>query len=1185
MVCSSSAQTPSNSSDHKPFIIHTAHDGSHITQENDPVRNNKEIPATEKFYDEDNVESTTQPKTKTRTRKTKQQAGRIQGQKTLAEVLNPPGVEAALPSQFDGTPQDKHVTWDEDEDSGPRKRRRTNSFDVNTTTTESVATSDPTCKTTELLARAASPYVAIPSSNTAEADPAQQVTSMQPLTPPKKMMKLNAGGKLSSPGAKAKEDGKQPDIEPRKRGRPRKIKEPEPPRSLMVIMRYATGEAIEQRGLIGQSLVRILDGDERIPEPALAQKKQQPSKKTKPAKPTHPFFSSKPDDKPAPRPQSPPRMSASTPGKLRSQTFHDRIQEPAKDVPYANESALLKDRHLIRHPGAKEPLWPDRTQAHVRGLGDESRVSGYPYAPSKQKRKQFKGIAESSMSALDGFATLLEPEPEPAQRPDGFAGPRHDLRLPDKRLMTGLDLMKRVSKELRSAVQQPHEDELSVSPASQHPVPPSVQKLYSALPNHLSAFDHCSGDTLGWTQKYAPTAAQDVLQTSAKMAVLKDWLQALKVNTVEAAPSTQPAPKAMAKPKKKRRRRNGDLDDFLVDDDVGFYEPNAVPDLVELDEPSAKGQLKSVVQTSNGGKVSNALLLSGPHGCGKTASAYAVAKELGYQIFEISSAERRSGRDVVDRVGDMTENHIVRHHGVDPGEISASEDRSQMEAAFQKDLESGRQGKMSAFFKKQPETKPKAPKVQQLQTKTADKLQKALKQPAKDQQQSLILLEEVDVLFKEDKEFWTTIFRLLLSSKRPFIMTCNDEDLVPWHAMSLHAILRFSPPPADPSVDLMLLIAALEGHLLKREAVASLFASKNHDLRASIAELDFWCQMGVGDPKGGLSWIYQRYPPGSDVDERGEKLRLISEGTYHDGMGLVQPAASVAEDALLLAWREFGIEPTDVLDLATVERTAERLNEAAVPLASSLKDMSKLADSLSAMDVYSTHDTMDASLPEALLKSRAHYIEGMALLDSNEKIDYSDIPARIAITSAVLACNAFRSGAAANDYVTPPHLLRCIQAAGREDDIKLSRRDFACFDMISMPTSASTNGGLELSAFDGPLYQLSTDLAPYVRSIAQYDLSLEEQRERLGEIMGDGHKSKRARTTRAARSALEGSQRGNTRRERWFTKELDLDAVLATGGSDWPKTAADVKTGETREGSEAPASSMGSAVSTPREQQ
>lgn len=1151
-----------------------------MTHDNDSTSDEKETATTEKLCNDGNVESTTQPKTKSRTRKPKQNAGKTQGQKTLAEVLNPPGVGVVIQSQPEGKPQDRNVTWDEHEDQGPRKRRRTNSFDNNTTTTaDSVTASEDTCKPLEPLARAASPHAFVPPPNISEADPAQQVTSMlPPTTPPKKMMKLNAGGKLSSPGEKVKDEGKQPDIEPRKRGRPRKVKEPEPPKSLVVVIRYAAGDAKSKQDLIGQRLLRVLEGEERIPEPAPAQKKLRPSRKTKPAKPTHPFFSGKPDDKPAPRKQSPRRVSASTPGKLRSQTFHDRIPEPARDAPYAIGSALLKDRLMVKHPGAREPLWPDKTQAHVRGLEHGSHVSRHPHALNKQKRKQFKGIAESSMSALDGVSTLLQPEPEPEKRSDGFAGPRHDLRLPDKLLMSGRDVMERVSQELKSAVRRPDADELSSSLASQSQVPPSVRKLYCALPNHLSAFDHCSGDSLGWSQKYAPTEAHDVLQTGGKMAILKDWLQSLKVNSVEAAPSTQPAPKAVAKPKKKRRRRNDDLDDFLVDDDAGFLEVDAVPDVVEVDELLAKNQPKSIVQTPNGSKVSNAVLISGPHGCGKTASAYAVAKELGYQIFEISSAERRSGRDVVDRVGDMTENHIVRHHGVDPGEISSSEDRSQMEAAFQKDLESGRQGKMSAFFKKQPEVKPKAPKVQQLKTQTVEKIQKALKQPAKDQQQSLILLEEVDILFKEDKEFWTTIFRLLATSKRPFIMTCNDEDLVPLQAMSLHAILRFAPPPIEPSVDLMLLIAALEGHLLRREAVVSLFEFKNHDLRASIAELDFWCQMGVGDPKGGLSWIYQRYPPGSDVDKHGEKLRLISEGTYHDGMGIVQPNAGVDEDTFILAWREFGVEPTDVLGL-----TAAEAAPTAIP--SSLKDMSKMADSLSAMDVYSTHATMDASLPEASSKSRTNYIEGMALWESNEKIDYSDTPAKIAITSAILACNAFRWEASADDHLTPTNLLRCIQNAGKEDDSRLSRRDFACFDAISMPGSASTHGGLELSAFDGPLSQLSTDLAPYARSIAQYDLSLEEQRERLGEIMADGHKAKRARTTRAARSALEGSQRGNTRRERWFTKELDLEAVLATGGPDWPKTTADVKIDETREGSEAPASSMGSVASTQLEQQ
>ena len=1124
-------------------------------------------------------------------------------QKTLVETVDPKsesnfnGIETpAGPDNAPPTPNPPAILLHDagpSSDSNPKRpqRKRTHpssqqTLDINT---------DAPMEEHGLPAPS-SPRVVIPASSP-PLEPLPAIHETQPKPPktlPKKVLRLNANGKFSSPVTKKADaaDNRQISPEPsRKRGRPRRSKNDTSTRKQHVVnIRYGQSKDEAERVAMGQRIDLILSGEQRaqVEQVVLTPKKPASKKPRTPknsSKPTHPFFLGKPKEDP-PKHESPRKASATTPGKLRRQVFGEPAISSAPEVPSAIGSALLKDRMMVKHPGAKEPPWPDRSQAHVRGL-ENVQTPTLANEDVHASRKGRKGKAAqlpfpSEESLLRSIASNLHPEVDSVERADGFYEPHPSLRLPEKLLMSGLDIQLRVTSELSMEMWEDGKDNSLPTTSYQLPSRSGLKKLWQSLTEVTPAQDGLKDESLPWTQKYAPGMAADVLQPAREMSVLREWLTSLTISAVESSVKlvAKPSVAQDSKPKKKKKRRKpDDLDDFLVDSDEEVHTMEELNDPgVLIDVADSKIQRSTVQVAAEGAKLSNAVLLSGPHGCGKTAAAYAVAKELGFRVFDISSHERRSGRDVIDKVGDMTENHLVKHHGTaDAGELSANEEsnKERLDEAFQRDLASGRQGKMSGFFKPKADSAPKppvAPNKSKLENKatTLEAVQKALKKQPKDQQQSLILLEEVDVLFKEDKDFWSTVLKLIISSKRPFIMTCNDEDLVPMQAMNLHAILRFTPPPLDLSADLLLLVAAAEGHLLQRKAVHTLLCAKDRDLRASLMELDFWCQMGIGDPRGGLSWLYQRWPPGSDVDAQGHKLQLVSNHTYQEGMGLAPQIGVTEEDQLLWAWREHGIEPFALPGRELCH--SEGYGQLSSPPTGKrtfdvLKSLDFFADVRSSLDVFtrpglSETALLDTSLPEMSEKARHQYMEGMPLIQADEAIDYSGLSMELSVE---IACTMARASQTLSleekpfecfspdlDTLSPALLGKCP----RQSLDCLTRRHFGCFDPISASEDSSPSNGLTQSIFDGPLEPIVTDLAPYVRSIVQYELTLEEQRQRLSSVFADGEaggRAKRARTTRAARSALEGSQRATTRRERWFTKALDLQAVLETAGKDWPK--------------------------------
>ena len=217
---------------------------------------------------------------------------------------------------------------------------------------------------------------------------------------------------------------------------------------------------------------------------------------------------------------------------------------------------------------------------------------------------------------------------------------------------------------------------------------------------------------------------------------------------------------------------------------------------------------------------------------------------------------------------------------------------------------------------------------------------------------------------KKTSNFWATVITLITQSKRPVIMTCQNEAVVPISQLALHGILRFKPPPTDLATDYMLSVAANEGHSLERHAVKSLYQSRQFDLRASLTELNFWCQFAIGDVKGGLDWIFPRWPIGCDVDEQGNTIRVVSEKTYEAGMGWLSQDVleshahflDIEEETLREAWDGWHLDLGDwhkTIRMADWAGHAKNMSTGKVDKRACLSIYDDFADAMSIADLCS----------------------------------------------------------------------------------------------------------------------------------------------------------------------------------------------------------------------------------------
>ncbi|KAJ5783106.1 hypothetical protein N7457_004880 [Penicillium paradoxum] len=964
-----------------------------------------------------------------------------------------------------------------------------------------------------------------------------------------KTLRLNSkGGFLSSPATSPPPDTNKNATG--KRRRPRKGEQK------IVKIKYSVGTERD----LGKLINDILDG-QVVHRPAPTVSSSQPRKtKSQARKPTHPFFNKKSSEKPGSTvPIESQSESAGTSSSVPLSETIAGASDKKRIVAASGTSFIRPARRVPKFLELIDPIWPPRDLVHVRDVHPPPNIDDRAWhIPQDRKKSKIAAISvrDEENVLLAGTAEARRIACLPKNEYDGPAVLRH----PARHVASSQVLQTAMERQMSWS-----------SPNRQFPwnsSSPALARLRSALLTSVSAFDCGTYEPQLWTQKYAPQSAEHVLQLGREPQVLRDWLRHLKITAVDTGKASKETAKSKSKREKKAKKRQklDKLDGFIVS---SGDEASEMDNLSGSDDELAGGVTttphRTVVRSGDmahgveKSPMANAILLSGPAGCGKTASVYAVAKELDFEVFEINPGSRRSARDMLERVGDMTQNHLV--HLLNESENPTDNGK-----------DPAKQNKLMSFFKG---SASKASKPVSGSGESSPKPDTVPKRP-REQKQSLILLEEADLLFDEDRQFWTGVLTLISQSRRPIIITCNDESLIPTQDMSLHAILRFHKPAPDFGVDYLLLVAANEGHMLKREAVTRLYQGSGMDLRKSLMDLNFWCQMGVGSAKAGLDWLLPNWPPGSNVDHDGDRLRVLSLNTYDRYMGWLNRDMLLAQGSLdeetelirnTFQWWGLGLQDSeDMAGKSEVELLPSEQFQS-IPRTTKLDMLSREADYYdmrSSLDILGLNlsmdtnkDPVDISAPPPPEGYKSNYLDSYPLLHTDLRIEYSGLSESIGATFDALISRNFRPSTTEDleSVYANRALSKTITSAYPPQTPPSTVFQFQrIFEPIMRANySNPTPTARHAPSFENGIAPITEDLAPYIRGIMVFDGRLHQYRESLFALTAQEHGrgEKRSRTTRASRAALEGGDKASTRKERWFALDTPYYKVQNTAGPDW----------------------------------
>ncbi|NWV02024.1 ATAD5 protein, partial [Upupa epops] len=355
-----------------------------------------------------------------------------------------------------------------------------------------------------------------------------------------------------------------------------------------------------------------------------------------------------------------------------------------------------------------------------------------------------------------------------------------------------------------------------------------------------------------WTEKYQPQDSSELVGNKKEIERLHSWLKEWKK-------------RADLEEKRNQKREKEDKEHQDSLDSFDFKDGKS-----DIEEETS---------------LCNTVLITGPPGVGKTAAVYACAQELGFKIFEVNASCQRNGRQIVSQLKEATQSHQVDKKGVNAHKpcffSSCSSAKSPKKMYSPKKVISPRKPPLSpkgtglkrslpprtlaSYFKIPSKHKgidgavtSQDKNKENTQNSHEDKKDAQIKSTNKDLEggehnrksaTSLILFEEVDIIFDEDAGFLSAIKTFMATAKRPVVLTTNDPTFSLMFDGCFEEI-NFRTPSLVNAASYLQVLCLAENLRTDVEDLAALLTTNNCDIRQSVLYLQFWVRSGGGCLKG-----------------------------------------------------------------------------------------------------------------------------------------------------------------------------------------------------------------------------------------------------------------------------------------------------------------------------------------------